>query len=99
MVYRRLSSAQMNSFHSYFANLFREAHEQVDEGVWTVNFIGKPIQVPLNPHRCWLDWDYAVSILGHDAEIKRTYASLIMSSIAPDLFVDIGANYGTHSLL
>ncbi len=55
------------------------------------------------PLRCgtfWLDWDNAVSIVGHDIEVKETYESIIRSgAAAPELFIDIGANYGTHSLL
>ncbi len=47
----------------------------------------------------WLDWDAALSILGHEVEIKETYASLLASTVPPDLFIDVGANYGLHSLL
>jgi FkbM family methyltransferase len=47
-----------------------------------------------------LSWDTAISIVGHDIEIKQTYKALIESAeCRPDLFLDIGANYGTHSLL
>jgi FkbM family methyltransferase len=43
---------------------------------------------------------HAVSIVGHDIEIKQTYETLIsLPSETPELFIDIGANYGTHSLL
>ena len=38
-------------------------------------------------------------VLGHDAEIKQTYEALIRSDQRPVLFIDVGANYGTHSLL
>ncbi|CAA9891487.1 conserved hypothetical protein [Candidatus Methylobacter favarea] len=55
--------------------------------------------MPLTSERFWLDWDTAVSITGHDIEIKQTYEALIGSSEPPELFIDIGANYGTHSLL
>jgi len=41
----------------------------------------------------------ALSLLGHDPEIKRTYAALVRSARRPRLFFDVGANYGTHSLL
>jgi FkbM family methyltransferase len=40
-----------------------------------------------------------VTVLGHDVEIKETYAAIIQSAERPDVFLDIGANYGTHSLL
>jgi FkbM family methyltransferase len=48
---------------------------------------------------CWLDWDNALSILGHDIEIKKTYTALIASDQRPTRFVDVGANYGMHSIL
>jgi FkbM family methyltransferase len=35
-----------------------------------------------------------VAILGHDLEIKTTYASML-----PRLFFDVGANYRLHALL
>jgi len=34
-----------------------------------------------------------------DTEVKRTYAALVRSPRRPRLFFDVGANYGTHSLL
>ncbi|MEM9027603.1 MAG: FkbM family methyltransferase [Pseudomonadota bacterium] len=46
-----------------------------------------------------MDWDSAVSIVGHDIEIKTTYENILMSTDGVDLFIDVGANYGTHSLL
>lgn len=56
--------------------------------------------MPLRRGSFWLDWDNAVSIVGHDIEVKQTYESFIaLPSERPDLFIDIGANYGTHSLL
>jgi FkbM family methyltransferase len=55
--------------------------------------------MPLTSERLWLDWDTAVSIIGHDIEVKKTYQALLDSREKPDLFIDIGANYGTHSLL
>jgi len=53
----------------------------------------------LTKEQFWLNWDTAVSIVGHEIEIKETYLSMIDSPEAPELFLDIGANYGTHSLL
>lgn len=40
-----------------------------------------------------------VSIVGHDIEVKETYAALIASDHRPTLFLDVGANYGLHSIL
>jgi FkbM family methyltransferase len=47
----------------------------------------------------WLDWDRAVSILSQDNEIKQTYLALIASDNRPAVFLDVGANYGIHSIL
>ncbi|AFM05151.1 methyltransferase, FkbM family [Bernardetia litoralis DSM 6794] len=47
----------------------------------------------------WLDWDTAVSIVGHDIEVKNFYKKLILSEYKPKLVFDVGANYGTHSIL
>lgn len=100
VVYEKLGPAQRARFHKTFAKIFRGDHPRpAEKGFWTVRFAGKEIRVPLNPERLWLDWDTAVSILGHDLEIKESYAALLNSPERPDLFVDVGANYGTHSLI
>lgn len=53
----------------------------------------------LKPDRLWERWGIALGIFGHDAAIKETYTNIPHSEHKPDTFVDIGANYGTHSLL
>jgi len=63
-----------------------------------VRFAGRDVVVPLTAERAWLDWDTALSLLGHEPEIKRTYAALVRRA-PPRLFFDVGGNYGTHSLL
>ncbi len=97
--YRRLSFQQMSAFHARFAKLFRGIRGPVDDGRWVVDFGGRPVLLPLTADRFWLDWDAALSILGHEIEIKTTYLSLIRGADPPDLFVDVGASYGTHSIL
>jgi FkbM family methyltransferase len=47
----------------------------------------------------WLDWDTALATLGHDQEVKQSYFNMLTSHLRPDVFCDIGANYGSHSLL
>jgi FkbM family methyltransferase len=64
-----------------------------------VKFAEREIVLPLTAARIGLDWGLAVSLLGHDAEVKETYASFLLSSSPPDLFVDVGTNYGADSLL
>ena len=46
-----------------------------------------------------MDWDLALSIVGRDSEVVDYYAKLLRSEFRPDTFVDIGANYGTHTAL
>ena len=89
----------MSSFHGQFANLFRDTGWEVDEGQWVLDFGGRQLILPLRPDRFWLDWDAALSTLGHETEIKRTYESVIRSPLRPELFIDVGSNYGTHSIL
>ncbi len=64
-----------------------------------MRFAGKRLVLPLTATKVWQEWDAAVAILGHDLEIKTTYASLLRSPRRPKLFFDVGANYGLHSLL
>jgi FkbM family methyltransferase len=98
-VYLRMTPAQRSRFHQRFAKGFRETRLHPRSGRWEIVFAGKRVVMPLTTERFWLDWDNAVSIIGHDIEIKLTYEALIGSRMRPELFLDIGANYGVHSLL
>jgi FkbM family methyltransferase len=98
--YDFLGNQGRSRFHSRYAKIFRESKSQaIEAGTWTIEFEGRTIRLPLRPSSWGLDWDNAVSIVGHDIEIKETYAELIRSRERPELFVDVGANYGTHSVL
>jgi FkbM family methyltransferase len=56
--------------------------------------------LPLTHGTIFLYWAIALSILGHDIDVKRAYFRAITSPVdRPDLFIDIGANTGTHSIL
>lgn len=99
VIYKKLSWSQKGAFHVAFAKIFRDHKSTVPSSSWTVEFANKIIEMPLRSNWIWLDWDSAVSICGHDIEVKQTYSSLIQSSARPEQFIDIGANYGTHSLL
>ncbi len=98
-IYQSLNPPQQEFFHREFAKLFRDRQAHGRDGVWHLSFLGRSVLAPLTMERLWLDWDTAVSILGHDGDIKETYRALLTAPQPPDLFVDIGANYGTHSLL
>ena len=98
--YSLLDDQARSRFHTRYAKIFRDrSGVQLASGSWTVHFMDREIRLPLRSSWSWLDWDSAVSIVGHDLEIKETYAELIKSDDRPALFLDVGANYGTHSLL
>jgi FkbM family methyltransferase len=97
--YQRLTFNQMGIFQRSFTFIFEDNHQGFEPGDWIVNFNGKQIRLPLTLENLRTDWDQAVSILGHDVEVKQTYESLINSAEPPEIFIDIGANYGLHSLL
>jgi FkbM family methyltransferase len=97
--YLTLGNEGLARFHSRYSKLFTPGELPVEEGLWHVNFVGRKISLPLRPHLIWLDWDNAVSILGHDIEVKQTYAALLAQPERPALFLDAGANYGMHSAL
>ena len=96
--YGLLGDGARTRFHSLTSTLYRDPGRDLLVGSWSVQFAGKRLLLPLTPERSWLEWDTAVSIVGHDLDVKRTYESLIRSR-PPKVFFDIGGNYGTHSLL
>jgi FkbM family methyltransferase len=100
VAYLALTPTQLDRFHELFAKMFRQGTVRGRSGSWRVKVAGKEILMPLSSSDFWLDWDSAVSIVGYDVDLKQTYESLIRSDTArPDVFVDVGANYGTHSLI
>ena len=96
LAYNGLSLDRKHAFYSLFAKIFRGHPQQITEGAWRVNVGGSWVALPLGGHDSWLEWDLAVSMLGHEVEVKRTYLNLIRFR-RPGLFFDIGANYGLHS--
>jgi FkbM family methyltransferase len=98
--YLMLGSAGCKRMHGAFAKIFREPGLAGRDGTWRIRFARKQIVLPLQQATFWLDWDSALSIVGNDIEIKQTYEALCADpQRRPELFFDIGANYGTHSLL
>lgn len=99
MLYPMLSNSAHQTIHRRTRDLFRDRTSGIPNGSWNITFAGRRIALPLREPTSWLDWDQAVSVLGHEVPIKETYETLLTQAAKPDLFVDIGANYGTHSLL
>lgn len=97
--YDHLDTGARARFQSRYSRVFRREDTPMSPGEWNVRFAGRRISVPLRPEWAWLDWDLAVSIVGHDVEIVQTYEALLLSDERPDFFLDVGANYGTHSIL
>ena len=98
LAYNRLSATRKETIYSLFAKIFRGHPERITEGAWRVNVGGRRVDLPLDGYDTWLEWDLAVSMLGHEMEIKHTYLNLIRRR-RPKLFFDIGANYGLHSTM
>ena len=98
-IYSRLPLEQKEHCHTRYAKVFRDTKAKVARGTWQVDFAGKKIVLPIGGPEMWLEWDAALSILGHETEIRRAYSALLRSRHAPATFFDIGANYGLHSLL
>lgn len=99
-LYLKLGPSSRTRFHQEFARLFRHAEADFKQpAAWQVRFGGHKVLMPLTRENLWQEWDSAVSIVANDMEVKQTYEALLASSRRPDLFVDIGANYGTHSML
>lgn len=98
LAYNRLPTARKEAFYSLFAKMFREHPQPIVDGEWWVNVGGRWVALPLGGPDAWLQWDLAVSLLGHEPEVKQTYLNLIRLR-RPKLFFDIGANYGLHSMV
>lgn len=97
--YNRLSSESKAYFLLHFSTLFQSSDARLTNGEWVVRFLGRKIRMPLRDSHARLDWVNAITIVGHDPEIKLTYEFLLSQPHSPDLFIDVGANFGTHSLL
>lgn len=98
VAYNRLPPSLHASFYALFAKMFRaQPTRPIARGEWRVDVGGRWAALPLGGADTWLEWDLAVSMLGHEPEIKRTYLELLRRR-PPRLFLDVGANYGLHSL-
>lgn len=95
----RTRDRHWNVLFGHFWRLLSDRSAGGEDRHWTVMAGEREIRLPLVASRMWLDWLLAVSFLGHDAEVKQTYLAILSSKQRPDLFVDVGANYGPNSLI
>ena len=98
-LYNGLNYEQKSAIYRRFAKLFRRRTPPPVTGHWYVDFNGRRITIPLQEESLWLDWDTALSVLGHEPEIKSTYEALLGHFGIARCVFDVGANYGVHSLL
>lgn len=94
------TSAQLD-FYQRYAKLFHQdrARAYALNALWRTRFAGRDFAVPLQGDWLWLDWDYALSLPVHDLDVKLGYQAFLEHTQAPELFLDVGANYGAHSLI
>jgi FkbM family methyltransferase len=86
-------------FHGAFGYVLKDYAGEWKDDVWEVKFLDSKIQIPLRADNLTTDWIVATTLLGHDVSEKQSYRNLLLSPIRPEVFVDVGGNYGTHSLL
>lgn len=96
--YNRLGWSDKARFHSRFCEVMRH-RTLAGEAVWRIDLGSRIIDWPLRNENLGLDWGLALAVLGHDADIKRTYLAIASAPSRPRIFVDAGANYGTHAIL
>ena len=97
--YNHLSPRLRAIFYRWFAEIFQASKSRVDGGVWRTRFSGRQVLLPIRSENISLEWPAILGLMGYDYEVIETYGALIHSDRRPDFFIDIGANYGTHSLL
>lgn len=97
-LYNKFNYFQKKIFYALFSKAIINKKIEVESSTWEIIFCNKKISMPLRKEHINLDWDLAVSILGHDLDVIKSYETLIKNSMV-NCFFDIGTNYGTHSLL
>lgn len=94
--YDTLSPVQKQNVHTRFARIFHGQAGAPWSGEWAVTLAGRVIRIPIRRESAAFDWAVGLSVLGHDAAVKMTYDAFLQSPRRPDLFIDVGANVGTH---
>ncbi len=98
-IYRPLSIERKARVFERYGAIFIGRTARCPPGDWSIPFASRDVRVPLRAEHMRLDWAHAIGLAGHDWPVKETYRRLLCSRDRPAMFVDIGANFGTHSLL
>lgn len=98
-LYLRLSPAWLAWFHDRFRLILYDLPLQPESSWWSTVFGSASLRMPLRTESFALDWNQAVALTGHDLEVKMIYHALLAADRRPAVFLDVGANFGTHSLL
>ena len=98
-LYNVAGPAHKSALYQRSAKIYRDYRGFFTAGVWNIFAPPFSLKMPLREDWVWLDWDLALSAVGHEPEIKDFYVKLLNSRFKPDIFCDIGANYGIHSAL
>jgi FkbM family methyltransferase len=95
--YNLIPTRTRRAAHDVLSGVFRGYAGPFSDGEWRVYFAGRRIVIPLRGESAWLDWDFALSVLGHDSEITELSSCLIRHG-RPRLVLDVGSNYGVFSI-
>src|SRR5262249_16352256 len=98
-LYNTAGPSGKSAFYRRSAKIFRDHQGYFSSGEWVLNAPPFSLKMPLRKDWAWLDWDLALSALGHEPDIKDFYVKLLTSPFRPSVFCDIGANYGVHTAL
>lgn len=96
--YNKLNYKEKGIIHTLFAKTFRNNRNNISIKKWKLLFYNSEFFAPLRKSHMWLDWDSALSLTGHDIDIKSTYEYLL-ERLNLNCVFDVGANYCTHSIL
>jgi FkbM family methyltransferase len=97
--YKKLGYKEKELVHSLSAKICVNQKLPNFRHDWILNFAKKEFKIKVSNENAWLAWDTCLSIIGHDIEVKDFYHRMLLSKYKPNDFFDVGANYGTHTLL
>src|SRR5262249_12644910 len=88
-LYNVAGSAPKSTFYQRSAKISGDYTGFFAGGIWNIFAPPFSLKMPLREDWAWLDWDLALSTVGHEPEIKDFYVKLLDSRFKPDIFCDI----------